>query len=1106
MHLARCALFLTLVTPACGFAGDDPSGNDSHQHTFPPIRNTQPDGAEPNSPLEAAAAFTAPEGFEVTLFAGEPDVAQPIAMTFDDRGRLWVAECYTYTGRDYDVTHGDRISIFEDADGDGVHDSKTVFWDRGFMLTGLEYGFGGLWILNDGTLSFIADADGDDVPDGGADAAPVALLDGFTHEAQHNVVNGLCWGPDGWLYGRHGITATSHVGLPGTPDDKRTPLNCGIWRFHPTRHTFEVVAHGTTNPWGLDWNEYGDAFFTNNVIGHAWHLIPGAHYRRMFGQDFNPHLYGLIDQHADHYHWDADGGSWTASRAGAAGASETADDLGGGHSHAGAMIYQGDNWPEEYRGDLYMCNTHGKRINRDALTPHGSGYKIEHRPDFAFANSPWFKGVELKSGPDGGVFLLDWTDLGECHDHDGVHRTSGRIYKITHGAPERAGQAVDLAKLPPGELLVTATTHPNVWHRRHATRLLIEPTGPDGAVRFAAAQAEMAAAAQTAGRSLFPEDAPTDLWNLRATRLLVAACGVNMDGLDLPGGTEAGVARSMLVLLSTEDARQAAAQPALAAELRAVFPGLNTAMQDLILDRYPLTPKMAAEMRAAPAWQPLVNGAKSPDPRIQLAALSAVRRHPPEAGLRVAAAVAADPANAADHNLPLMAWYAAEPGVAADPASGAEFAASSNIPLLREYTARRIASELPSEEHAKALGALLERAAAPTRRVSEGPRAQPASPAAEPSLTRRVGEDAVAFQRDVLTGALAALDGRRKVTPPPGWEEVQPVFAASENAEVQALANKLGVIFGDGAALEELRAVVTDRTKSDAARAAAIESLAEARDDAVAPVLLDLLEKRRGEDRNVLAAAARGLGAFEADEIPAVLIKALPRLRDRARDAALATLVSRPGAGRKLAEALPSLGVELLSAEHVRALRGFGDEQIDAVLDELWGTTRATPAEKLAEIAAWKAKLTDAGAGAADPAAGRVVFKQVCGQCHKLYGEGGNVGPNLTGSDRHNLDYLLGNVFDPSAVVPAAWRVSTVLLTDGRVLTGVASRSGGGGDDAAWQLRTADAAVVLPAGDVLEVVPGDASLMPEGLFKTLTDRQVRDLIAYLRSDRAPAGG
>ncbi|QDT14518.1 PVC-type heme-binding CxxCH protein [Alienimonas californiensis] len=1064
------ALVLLCSYPACGFAGDGDEG-DAHEHAFPPIRNTQPDGAEPNTPQQAAEAFSAPEGFEVTLFAGEPDVAQPIAMTFDDRGRLWVAECFTYTSRQFDVDHGDRVTIFEDADGDGAHDQRTVFWDRGFMLTGLEYGFGGLWVLNDGTLSFIPDENRDDVPDGEPGTEPIVMLDGFTFDAGHNVVNGLAWGPDGWLYGRHGITATSAVGAPGTPEANRTLLNCGIWRFHPTRHTFEVVATGTTNPWGLDWNEYGDAFFTNNVIGHAWHLIPGAHYRRMFGQDFNPHLYGLIDQHADHYHWDA-GGDWTESRPDSAGAA-TADDLGGGHSHAGAMIYQGDNWPEEYRGDLYMCNTHGRRINRDRPVPHGSGYKITHQPDFAFANSPWFKGVELKSGPDGGVFLLDWTDLGECHDHDGVHRTSGRIYKITYGKPERAGETVDLASWSDADLIAAALWHSNVWHRRHAMRLILEP----GTQVFR----DFGEADESPLAELF-------YWRLgkvhglelmRYCRLLVALADISRPS-DAENPEEAyyfalGQIRRVLKEKGDGERKEAV---------------VCTLLRDLHHTG------LADSIEGASEGLFGVGGG-SPSPRVRLVAASGLRRAPLSDRLPIAAALASRSEDADDHNLPLMTWYGVEPAVAAFPAEAVTFAAESKIPLLREYTARRITSELPSEPHGAALGALLERAALLTRSVSEGPRAQPAPPAATSSLTLRVGDDAVAFQQDVLTGALAALEGRRKVTPPPVWAEVQPVFAASADAEVKALANKLGVIFGDGAALEELRGVVTDRSASDAARVAAIDSLAEARDEAVAPVLIDLLKRQRGEDRNVFAAAARGLGAFESDEAAAVLLNALPRVRLEDRDALLATLVSRPSYGKKLAEALPGLGVTTLSAEHVRALRAFQDPEIDAVLDEQWGTTRATPEEKLAEIEAWKEKL--AAAGEPDLGAGREAYKNVCGRCHKLYGEGGDLGPNLTGSDRRNLDYLLGNVFDPSAIVPAAWRVSTVLLADGRVLTGVVSDS----NDATLTLATADATVTLPAGDVLEIEAGDASLMPEGLFKTLTETQVRDLIGYLRTQSAP---
>jgi putative membrane-bound dehydrogenase-like protein len=158
-----------------------------------------------------------------------------------------------------------------------------------------------VWVLASPNLLFIPDRDGDDVPDG----PPEVVLDGWdTSATRHNIVNGLKWGPDGWLYGRNGILATSKIGAPGTPPEEREQLNCGIWRYHPTQKRFEVVCRGTTNPWGHDWDENGELFFINTVIGHLWHVVPGAHLRRMYGNDSNPNAYverySQTRRHEDH--------------------------------------------------------------------------------------------------------------------------------------------------------------------------------------------------------------------------------------------------------------------------------------------------------------------------------------------------------------------------------------------------------------------------------------------------------------------------------------------------------------------------------------------------------------------------------------------------------------------------------------------------------------------------------------------------------------------------------------------------------------------------------------------------------------------------------------
>ena len=239
----------------------------------------------------------------------------------------------------------------------------------------LRVGFGGIWICNSPNLEFIPDRDGDDLPDG----PPELVLNGFTTEAQHNFFNGLDWGPDGWLYGRHGITASSLVGPPGSPPDALTDLSCGIWRMHPLTREFEIVARGTTNPWGLDWNDRGEMFMTGNVNGHLWHVIPGAFYPRMHGQGSLSHVYNRIALTADHLHHE---GKWTDRKKFRDNAEGLTDIIGGGHSHCGGMVYLGDNWPDKYRNTIFMSNIHGRRINNDILQRKGSGYVGLHGEDF----------------------------------------------------------------------------------------------------------------------------------------------------------------------------------------------------------------------------------------------------------------------------------------------------------------------------------------------------------------------------------------------------------------------------------------------------------------------------------------------------------------------------------------------------------------------------------------------------------------------------------------------------------------------------------------------------------------------------------------------------
>lgn len=407
---------------------------------------------------KAAATMQVPPGFKVTLFAGEPDVMQPIAFAIDDRARVWVAEAYGYPI--WSRTGNDRVIILEDSDNDGRFDRRTVFYEKLNYVTGIEIGFGGVWILSSPDLLFIPDRDGNGVPD----SEPQVVLSGFGHQGIHNLANGFTWGPDGWLYGGHGGSSYSRLGPPGSPEDQLTHFDGGIWRYHHVKKKFEGIAEGTTNPWGIDFNENGDPFISNCVLPHLYHVIPGAHYERRRPSPLSTYAYKTIPTIADHRHWA--GAKWEDSRGGSA--EQLA--LGGGHAHSGAMVYRGGLFPQEYWGKVYMINIHGRRANSDALEPFGSGYKATHSKDLFIAKDPHFLGVGIQYGPDGSVFVSDWNDGDECHTRR-PDRQTGRIFKISYGNPQPLPK--NLALLPDNELL-NLHEHKNAWFARHSRRILQE--------------------------------------------------------------------------------------------------------------------------------------------------------------------------------------------------------------------------------------------------------------------------------------------------------------------------------------------------------------------------------------------------------------------------------------------------------------------------------------------------------------------------------------------------------------------------------------------------------------------------------------------------------
>ena len=357
--------------------------------------------------------------------------------------------------------------------------------------------------------------------------------------------------------------------------------------------------------------------------------------------------------------------------------------------------------------------------------------------------------------------------------------------------------------------------------------------------------------------------------------------------------------------------------------------------------------------------------------------------------------------------------------------------------------------------------------------------------------------DDPAFHLDILKGISAALKGQRNIKMPKGWKEIALKLAKSSNAEVRQLAQTLSLTFGSKAALDALRKVLVDGKANLADRQKALAALVAARDRALPEVLRGLLREKA-----LRREALRGLGAFEDPKTSSAILKIYAKLDTAGKRDALMTLASRVSFAKALMAAVARGVVKAneLPADIVRQLRAHGVKDINATLDKVWGVSRSTPAAKLAKIAKYKKLLEAKVNRPVDLPRGRALFQRTCGQCHKLYGEGGEIGPDITGSNRNNLDYLLTNMLDPNAEIPNDYRTTILHTKDNRVLVGVIRRSEG----QSVTIATPAEVVTVAKRDVAAIDPQDFSMMPEGLVLALKVDELRDLVAYLRGSRQVA--
>ncbi len=944
------------------------------------------------SPQEAVAEMTLKKGYKVNVFASEPMITQPMAFCWDDRGRMWIAENRDYESRvdGFSGSGDSRILILEDTDHDGVTDTGKVFLEGIPFPSAIAVGHGGLFLGAPPNLLFVPDANQDDQ----ADLQDMKiLLTGWGIRDRHETINSFHWGPDGWLYGLEGFATSSVIRKPkgkgriykhreAFPKDlleaEGVEINGGVWRYHPLKDEFEVVAHGFSNPWGIDYDSKGQLFISACVIPHLFHIMPGGIYHRQGGQHFNPYVYEDIKTIVDHPHRSA---------------------------HGGARIYQSDAFPAEEQGRLFMANIHEHAVLSDLLTPKGSGFKASHGDDFLLANNAQWIGFSMEIGPEGGLYVLDWHDADIC-GNEVVNKETGRVFRImpeTNHAKNWQGRFDDLNAMSDLALADLQMSKSN-WHAARARVIL----------QYRAAGNPLKQEALNRLKSMMAKDHGEDL-RLRALWTLWITGSLTPDQLIPLLKDKQEYMRSWAIQFLTEDRR--------------------------------------TQVQTVKALTDLAKNEPSAVVRRYLA--GAMQRLEEKDRWAIASSLVKQGQDSEDPNIPYMLWFGIEPLVAGEPEKALRLARESKIPSITEKIARRL--------------------------VDAGQLAFVTSAAAE----------AANGQEAWLRGTLAGIEGNATIKEPDSWQASYKHLQTIPN--LATLADEIARHFGNAESAEKMMALLKDPSASLSQQGEAIQSMALHQRKELEALLPELLE-----NPDLRKDAIRAVAAYNNRELAELLIEKYPKLKEDEKQEALLTLASRPSYGEFLAggikaATIPRKDIPAYVVLQLRAILGNG-------FVEIWGPIDG-PSNDLQGAYANYQRLLSAGAlSKADLANGADIYRRTCSACHVLHGEGGKMGPDLTGSNRTNTAYLLSNILNPSGDVQDDYKLVVVTTRDGRTYSGNVLAE----NERNLTLRiVGQEPVVLSKSEIQSRDVTSKSMMPDGLLQNLSDPEVVDLFAYLKALDAP---
>jgi putative membrane-bound dehydrogenase-like protein len=958
------------------------------------------------SPEDAAKAFTIPEDLDIVQLLHEPEVRQPLYMNWDERGRLWVMQYIQYpypagltlVSKDefwrsvYDklpepppnhFRGADKITIHEDTDADGRFDTHKTFIEGLSIATSFAKGRGGVWVLNPPFFLFYPDKDNDDVPDGD----PELHLQGFGFEDTHSVANSLRWGPDGWLYACQGSTVSGNIFRPGIDKPEQAIHSMGqlIWRYHPETRRYEIFAEGGGNAFGCEIDAKGRIYSGHNGGDtRGFHYVQGGYYQKGFskhGPLSNPYSFGYFSQMKHH----------SVPR----------------FTH-NFIIYEGAALPEQYAGKLFGVEPLQGQVVLSEVFADTSTFATKDIDRVIKTTDKWFRPVDIKAGPDGGIYVADLYEPQISHrEHFSgqIDKSNGRIYRLqAKGAKPRAVQ--DLGKLSTREL-IDVLRSPNKWARQQALVLF-------GDRKDASVVAELRQHV------------------LQETGQFALEC---LWALNLSGGFDEEIAAKTL---DHED------------------PFVRAWTVRLLCDDYAVSNDMGPQLAGLAAREPYVHV------RGQLA--SSAKRLPAAQGLPIVRQLLARSEDVADVHLPLLLWWAIE--------SKAENDTDAVLDVMRDPAVWK----LPLVE-THILGRLMRRYAATGTRHDLVTCAKLLNLAPDKAASNAL-----------MQGFEEAFQGRSLATLP---DELVAAIDKSGSASLV-----LQVRQAKPEAVAEALAVVTNPAGDAAQRLAYVQIFGEVDLPQTVEALLGIASGRAADDLKLAALAA--LTRYNEPRIGAAVVAAYVGSSPDAQAAALTLLASRSAWTKELLSAIDAGRIDPASVplDTVRLMTVHQDADVASQVRKHWPSVEGASSAEMQALAAHFNDVLKAGNG--DPYRGKVLYRQSCGKCHLLFGDGGRIGPDLTSFQRKDRMRMLINVVNPSAEIREGFESYLVVTTDGRVLSGFLFDQ----DNQVIVLRGADGQnVTVPRDQIDELSRQPKSLMPEGLLKDLTDDQVRDLFAYLQTSQ-----